>query len=45
MPALLANEVEEVAQRTGRTLAAVHCRRVELDIDGFSRKRHWKPRG
>jgi hypothetical protein len=28
-----------VAQRTGRTLSAVQCRRALLDIDGFYRKR------
>jgi hypothetical protein len=36
---------QEVAQRTGRTLDAVKCRRVALDIDGFYRKRRRKPRG
>jgi hypothetical protein len=34
---------DEVAQRTGRTLDAVKCRRVALDIDGFYRKRRRKP--
>jgi hypothetical protein len=36
---------DEVAQRTGRTLDAVKCRRVKLDVDGFYRKRLRKPRG
>jgi hypothetical protein len=35
---------QEVAQRIGRTLGAVQCR-VELDIDGFYRKRRRKSRG
>jgi hypothetical protein len=36
---------EEVAQRTGRTLDAVKCRRVKMDVDGFYRKRRRKPQG
>ncbi len=30
---------EQAARRTGRTLQAVQCRRVALDIDGYFRKR------
>ena len=35
---------EEVARRTRRSLGAVQCRRVVLDVDGFYRKRLEFPR-